>query len=246
MKVLALNSSPRKSNSNTDRLLFPFLDGAKEAGAETEIIYLQSKKIAPCLGCFHCWIKTPGACVQKDDQAEILDGMRKADIMVFATPLYVFGMSAQLKLFFDRIMPLAQPFIVLKDGHCTHPFRYEKKDTGMVVISNCGFYELDNFDEMIMHFRAIAKHGRMKYIGALLRPQGEFLQFAEKIMPEKAKAVYDAAREAGRQTVKEGKISQDVIEAFQADFMTLDDFLKSANFYFNHLLQEEAKKKSTS
>lgn len=244
MKVLAFNSSPRKKNSNTDRLLLPFLEGAKEAGAETELVYLHGKKIKPCLGCFDCWLKTPGACVQKDDEAELLDKMVKADIRVFATPLYVFSVSAQMKLFMDRIMPIAEPFIILKDGHCTHPHRHKGgKDAGMVVISNCGFHELDNFDAMMMQFKTLARHGHMKFMGALLRPEGEFLAFAEKLMPDKAKAVYDAAREAGRQAVKKGIISEEVQKTFSAQFMPVDAFLQGANAYFKSLMEQNAKAK---
>jgi len=242
MKVLAFNSSPRKKHSNTDRLLLPFLEGAREAGAETELVYLYGKKIKPCLGCFDCWLKTPGVCIQKDDEAALLEKMKEADIRVFATPLYVFGMTAQMKLFIDRIVPIAEPFIVLKNGHCTHPYRYSEKERGMVVISNCGFHELDNFDEMMAHFRVIAKHGRMKMMGALLRPEGEFLAFAEKLMPDKAKAVYDAAREAGRQAVKKGAISEEVQKTFSAPFMPIEAFLQGANAYFKSLMEQNAQK----
>jgi len=115
MKIFAVNSSPRKKKSNTDRILQPFLEGAKEAGAEVELIYLYDKKIKPCLGCFNCWLKTPGKCCQKDDMEEMLPAMMGSDVVVYATPLYVFGMTAQLKLFLDRIVPMAEPFIVLNE-----------------------------------------------------------------------------------------------------------------------------------
>ncbi|MBA4380669.1 MAG: flavodoxin family protein, partial [Anaerolinea sp.] len=67
MKIVAFNGSPRGRKSNTDRILLPFLEGAREAGAETEVIYLQGKKINHCLGCYTCWTKTPGVCVHKKD-----------------------------------------------------------------------------------------------------------------------------------------------------------------------------------
>ena len=232
MKILALNSSPRREKSNTNRLLLPFLEGAREAGAEVDIEYLHGKKINPCLGCFHCWLKKPGVCVQKDDQAELLEKVRHSDVIVYATPLYLFGISAQMKLFLDRIIPIALPFIEAQDGHCTHPRREGNKLSGMVVISNCGFHELDNFDDMLAQFKTIARHSKIKFLGALLRPEGEFLEFGEKMMPEAVQSVYDAAREAGAQVAAQGMISDEVQKAVSRQLLPFETFLKAANAYF--------------
>lgn len=247
MKIFAVNSSPRKEKSNTDRILRPFLNGAKEAGAEVELVYLHDKKLKPCLGCFHCWLKTPGVCCQKDDAAQILEKMRASDMTVYATPLYVFGMNAKMKLLLDRIMPLALPFIRLEDGHCTHPFRHGHRMKKMVVVSNCGFHELDNFDEMMIHFKAIARHGKTELAGALLRPHGEFLPYGEQLMPEKVNAIYEAARKAGKEAVEKGKIPQNLQDEVAQELIPLDVFLTGANNTFkkrmtdNGLSEEEFK-----
>lgn len=238
MKILALNSSPRKEKGNTERILRPFLDGACRAGAETEVVYLYDKKILPCLGCFHCWLRTPGKCCQKDDMGGLLKALTEADLVVYATPLYVFGMSAVMKLFLDRIVPLAEPFVVLTpDGRSTHPVRGEKKNKGMVVVSNCGFHELSNFDELMAHFRAIAYHSGVEILGSLLRPEGEFLAMAEKLMPEKVGKVYEAAREAGRQVVTVGRVTPETERAVSAHLLSREEFLKSANAYFRSRIE---------
>ncbi len=239
MKILALNSSPRKEKGNTDRILRPFLEGARQAGAEVEVVYLYDRKILPCLGCFHCWLRTPGKCCQKDDMEDLLKALAASDVAVYATPLYVFGMSAVMKLFLDRIVPLAEPFIELTaDGRSTHPMRGEKKNKGMVVVSNCGFHELSNFDELMAHFRAIAYHSRVEILGALLRPEGEFLAMAEKLMPDKVGKVYEAAREAGRQVVTAGRISPETERAVSAQLLPPKEFLEAANAYFRSRIEK--------
>lgn len=83
MNVLAFNSSPKMEKGNTALILNPFLEGMREAGAEVELLYIKKLKIAPCLGCFSCWLKTPGECVQKDDVQQIIPKMREADIVVY-------------------------------------------------------------------------------------------------------------------------------------------------------------------
>lgn len=232
MKIFALNGSPRKTASNTDRLLLPFLEGAEKEGAECDLVYLQKHKIKPCLGCFKCWLKTPGQCVQKDDMAGLLERMRTADVLVCATPLYVCGMSAQLKAFFDRIIPIAEPYIELRNGICSHPSRYEKKWTGVVLISNCGFHELLHFNELVDHIKAICRVSGMDYLGALLRPHGEILALAEQLMPDQIKTVYETAREAGRMVARKERISEEVEKAVSKELISLEDFLKGANEYF--------------
>ena len=73
MNILAFNSSPRDhETSKTELVLQKFLEGAKRAGAAVETLYLRNYKINHCLGCYGCWLQTPGRCVQKDDMSEVL------------------------------------------------------------------------------------------------------------------------------------------------------------------------------
>jgi multimeric flavodoxin WrbA len=93
-KVLVLSASPRKGG-NSDLLCDQFMRGAKEAGNQTEKIFLRDKKINYCIGCGVCQGKG-GKCVQKDDMAEVLDKMIAADVIVMATPVYFYTMNAQM------------------------------------------------------------------------------------------------------------------------------------------------------
>ena len=85
MKILSVNGSPKGPSSNTDLILKSFLEGAAQAGAATETIYLKDHIIQHCLGCFNCWGKTAGSCVQDDDMAILLKKFRLADVIVYAT-----------------------------------------------------------------------------------------------------------------------------------------------------------------
>ena len=102
-KVLAFNSSPRKGKGNTALILDPFLEGMRESGAEVELFYNDKLKVKPCTGCFNCWLKTPGVCSHKDDMQWLLPKMRDADVIVYATPVYSYGMTGQMKNLIDRI-----------------------------------------------------------------------------------------------------------------------------------------------
>ena len=71
MHVMAINGSPRKEKSSTYHILSPLLEGMRAAGATTELVNLGHLQIRSCLGCFLCWVKTPGKCVQEDDMAAV-------------------------------------------------------------------------------------------------------------------------------------------------------------------------------
>lgn len=111
MKILGLAGSPRKGG-NTDVLLGQFLRGAQSAGAQTETIRLVDLKVAPCIGCEKCFEK--GTCWNHDDALIMYDKMLSADIVVLASPVYFYTVSAQAKMLIDRCQALWARRHVLK------------------------------------------------------------------------------------------------------------------------------------
>jgi len=99
-RVLILSSSPRRGG-NSDTLCDEFMRGAEEAGNEVEKIFLRDKTIHYCTGCSTCSLHGK-PCPQKDDAAEVICKMLVADVIVMATPVYFYTMSAQMKTLIDR------------------------------------------------------------------------------------------------------------------------------------------------
>ena len=97
-RILILSSSPRR-NGNSDLLCDRFAEGAGKAGHQVEKIRLAEKKIGYCTACYAC---KKGKCPQQDDAAEIVEKMIGADVIVMATPVYFYTMSAQMKTLIDR------------------------------------------------------------------------------------------------------------------------------------------------
>ena len=102
-QVLILSSSPRKGG-NSEALASAFAKGAQEAGNQVETVYLREKQYSFCKGCLAC--QKLGHCVIKDDAVEIAAKMHDADVLVFATPVYYYSVSGQLKTMLDRANPL--------------------------------------------------------------------------------------------------------------------------------------------
>lgn len=99
-KVLILSGSPRR-DSNSDLLCQQLARGATDAGNSVETIHVAEKKVAPCKACYFCKDHN-GKCVFNDDQAEILQKMIDADVLVLASPVYFYSIDAQLKAVIDR------------------------------------------------------------------------------------------------------------------------------------------------
>lgn len=98
-RVLGIVGSPREGG-NTDILVDEILEGAREAGADTEKVMLGDLAIAPCQACYAC--RETGECVQADDMPDLFEKMKACEVWVLGTPVYWWGPSAQLKAFVDR------------------------------------------------------------------------------------------------------------------------------------------------
>lgn len=104
MKIVLLTGSPRRSG-NTNHLADQFTRGAQEAGHEVFRFDAAANNVKPCLGCNHCGMEGP--CVHKDDFSLVLrPALEKADMVVFCSPMYYFGFSAQIKTVIDRFYAL--------------------------------------------------------------------------------------------------------------------------------------------
>ncbi len=107
MKIAVFNGSARKEN--TAAMVEAFCEGAKAAGHEVEEYQVGRMKIAGCLGCEYCHTKGEGACVQKDDLEKILPAYKEADMIVFASPIYYFTMTAQIEAAIQRVYCIGKP-----------------------------------------------------------------------------------------------------------------------------------------
>lgn len=103
MKIVVLTGSPRR-NGNTNHLATQFIKGAEEAGHEIYRFDCAQRKVASCIACNRCGMD--GECVFNDDFNELRPHLLSADMVVFATPMYYFGFSSQLKTVIDRFYAL--------------------------------------------------------------------------------------------------------------------------------------------
>lgn len=160
MKITVLQGSPHK-NGSSNLLANEFIKGAKENGHSIEVLDVAHLNMHPCSGCGHCGMN--GECVHKDDNQTIRDTLLSSDMVVFVTPIYYFGMSAQLKMVIDRFysytMKLSDKHLkavlitaAWDDNEDVMPYcakHYEKlcrymnfENCGMILGTGCGSPEM--------------------------------------------------------------------------------------------------------
>jgi multimeric flavodoxin WrbA len=105
-KLVGFVGSPRKSG-NTESLVAAILGGAKEKGAETKLVRLAERNISGCQGDYAC--RQTGRCVRKDDMQECYDDVMGANAVILGSPVYMWQMTAQTKLFVDRLLAFLNP-----------------------------------------------------------------------------------------------------------------------------------------
>lgn len=132
MKAVVLNGSQEgdRTLEVTERII---LEELAEDGWDAEALILRDMEISHCLGCFGCWVKTPGICVIDDAGRKVARAICQGDLVVFLTPVTFGGYSSDLKKALDRSICLISPFFTRIKGEVHHKPRYARYPRLMAV-----------------------------------------------------------------------------------------------------------------
>jgi multimeric flavodoxin WrbA len=123
-------------------------------GLEAERALLSRMTIAPCRGCFQCWVRTPGVCVIDDDGRKVTEAAMKSDIIVMLTKITFGGYSSHLKKAADRFLPILSPFFMKIGGEVHHRRRY----TRYPAMIGIGIQEADDPESAALFSLIIQRH----------------------------------------------------------------------------------------
>ena len=154
MKILVLNGSPKREQSDTMRITRAFLEGMQAAEAqEIQIIHVIEKHIEPCTGCFAC-MRNGGTCIHDDDMRAILEEILASDLLIWSFPLYCYGMPAPLKALLDRTLPLSSMAMRKVGDRYEHAEQADFRHLRYLMICGCGFpNSRQNFEPAVAQFR---------------------------------------------------------------------------------------------
>ena len=151
MKILLLFGSPNLNGSS--RILADnFIQGAKEAGHSVSMLDIAHANIHPCTGCLHCGYEGP--CIQKDDMKQIRKQILDTDMIVFVSPLYYYGFSAQLKILIDRF--------------CSFNTSIHQKHLKSALLSVAWNADNWTFDALESHYKTLVRYLNLDDQGMIL------------------------------------------------------------------------------
>lgn len=150
-RIVVLSGSPRK-NGNTDRLVRAFAEGAGTKN-EVEVIAVRDYDVYPCIGCNTCFEREENRCFRDDGMTRIYERLREADTVIIASPVYFYGISAQLKAVVDRLhTPMRNSFPIRR--------------LGLILVGAAELPEL--FDSIIKQYDLILKFFSLDDVGKVL------------------------------------------------------------------------------
>jgi hypothetical protein len=127
MRILILDGAPEPAAGGLDRYLGELEAELTRSGHAVTRLRLRDLDLHHCVGCFGCWMRTPGECAFDDDGPALDRAMVGADLCLYASPLLMGHVSALLRRANERCLPLILPYIRLVDGECRHVPRYPRR-----------------------------------------------------------------------------------------------------------------------
>jgi len=212
MKILALNGSNRGRRGHTAFLVERLFRGARAAGAECEEVTLADLKIERCLMCDRCQRCGDGRCVHddKDDVRAVFDKMAAADIVVYATPIYIFGVSALLKSLLERFYARgsAAATCVSKAGLLFHAVDHATCSKPFVSLICCDNVEDATPRNAVEFFRTFSEFMDAPQVRELVRNGGVMCGHGKGEPTKRLADIYGAFETAGRELAAQGRISR--------------------------------------
>ena len=126
MKITILNGNPDADNVKFDSYLKELSDLLKSSKHTVTILELRDIDVRYCIGCWGCWVKTPGECIVADGSRDICRECINSDLVLFTSPVIMGFTSALLKKAHDKLIPLIHPYLEFVQGEIHHLARYDK------------------------------------------------------------------------------------------------------------------------
>lgn len=175
----------------------------------------------------HCWYENPGECFIKDDMQLLYPKVKAAEILVLATPVYI-PLPGDIQNVINRLCPLIEPYLEYRQGRTRARFYQDVNIRKIVLISTGGWWEKENMSTVVHIVEEIAEHASVEFSGAILRPHA-FLMKQDGIVTAEGAEILRAVEKAGTELIKNGKMSQEILEVISRPLITEEELRQRNN-----------------
>lgn len=235
VKILAINGSHRGDKGSTQYLIDLLADGARSEGADFETVVLARKKINRCLGCFKCEEESHLLrCIfdEKDDVQDIFKQMREADLIIYATPVYIFTMSSLMKIFLERFMSTGHcgQLKATQSGLFFHHIDEQLGSLPFVALICCDNIERRTPQNVVDYFQTFSQFMDAPLAGMLVRNASQsFYQAQDPAVAVRFKnisGVQEAYRQAGKELARKMHISKRTEKRANQDMLPIPGMVR--------------------
>jgi multimeric flavodoxin WrbA len=229
MKLLAINGSHRKTQSINQLLIDNLFMGARESGAECETLKLAELRINHRISCEWCQDKKEYSCIydEKDDFVKIIQKTKEADILIFATPIYLFQMSSLMKTFLERYHSRGKSKIrIITRSHLIfHDFESELRTKPFVTIIVSDNIERKTTENVNTYFETFSKFMDARRVGNIIRNGSIIFKDATDFYAPVANEVLMNLKIAGKELALKGYITKKTENKINRDILPIPKIL---------------------
>ena len=224
MKILVLNGSPKRDNSDTMHITRAFLAGMRDAAPQDiHIIHTIDQHIEYCTGCFSC-MRNGGTCIHDDDMKAILNEILESTLLILSFPLYCYGMPASLKAVIDRILPLTSMAMQKVGDRYEHVGQADFSHLRYLMICGCGFpNSRQNFEPAVEQFRLLFPQRHT----ILTVPESPLFNAPKAAVVTEPRL--QLVRQAGHQYAEKGKIEASLLAEITSPMIPEEQYAAIVN-----------------
>jgi hypothetical protein len=225
MKLLAINSSLKKENGNCQEIIDNLFIGAQKTGAVCSSIRLAKMHIERCIACNYCQKQSDYTCIynEKDDFINIVNQIRDSDIVILATPIYIFQISSLLKTFLERVYSLgkAEKIVFTKTNLLLHDIDRKSFPKAFVPIIVSDNIERPTPESAIKYFEVLGKMLDIRQVGLIVRNGEILLNNNDDNMKRKKNEIINLVQIAGQELVLKGSISRNIEKGISQNILPI-------------------------
>jgi len=234
MKILLLRGNPRKTGIS-EILVDLFVQGVKKADGIIEDINLCDLKIKECIGCFSCAKSSSSKCIFDDDMKVLNEKLSECDVLICATPVYFYSMSAKMKIFWERCFPFLSGYEKSKKDTWQNSLNFKVRNKKFFTINIGSSRFLNTYKALENTWNTISDSMGFESLGNIVRSESvQFIHPNSNL--EKVERIKKAFVKAGESIVKNSFISEEIFNELSIELSESDEiFAYNSNLFWQRL-----------